>query len=254
MGRRRIVLALSGLLLAGPSAAHAQTNLQLWGNFTLNWPRSERLAYELDFEPKVLVSAPDDQPSWMNLDVTPNVEYSAKGWLDWVGEAVTGYTKQTDDVNSFEVTPRLGARFHLFSRDRPALRGRRHEMHPKRRPVVRALVRVESRNFIYSGAGSGSDSTVRFRFRFEFLAPLNKSRITEDGTRYFLADWEWFVPLDDPDERFANRQRIRAGVGYRASGAWRFEGIYMWTRSRDTIGDGFETSDNIIDIRVKRVF
>jgi len=28
----------------------------------------------------------------------------------------------------------------------------------------------------------------------------------------------------------------------------------MWTRSRDTIEDGFATSDNIIDVRVKRVF
>jgi hypothetical protein len=34
------------------SLAHAQTNLQLWGNVTLDWVKSDRLVYELDFEPK----------------------------------------------------------------------------------------------------------------------------------------------------------------------------------------------------------
>ena len=33
--------------------AHAQSNLQLWGNVTLDWVKSDRLVYQLDFEPKV---------------------------------------------------------------------------------------------------------------------------------------------------------------------------------------------------------
>jgi len=28
----------------------------------------------------------------------------------------------------------------------------------------------------------------------------------------------------------------------------------MWTRSRNTIEDGFSTTENIIDVRVKRLF
>ena len=119
---------------------------------------------------------------------------------------------------------------------------------------MRDLLRVESRNLIYSGAGSGSDSSVRFRNRLEFLVPLNRQRLQENGAAYLLADWEWFVPLNEPEERFANRQRIRTGLGYRRTAAWRYEVLYMWTRSRDTIEDGFATSDNIIDVRVKRVF
>jgi hypothetical protein len=84
--------------------------------------------------------------------------------------------------------------------------------------------------------------------------PLNKEKLTDEGARYLLADWEWFLPIDDAEERFANKQRIRTGLGYRRSFAWRFEALYMWTRSRNTIDEGFTTSDNIIDIRVKRVF
>ena len=84
--------------------------------------------------------------------------------------------------------------------------------------------------------------------------PLNKERLTDDGARYLLTDWEWFIPLSDQDERFANKQRIRAGFGYRRTFAWRFEALYIWTRSRNTIEDDFDTSDNIINIRVKRFF
>jgi hypothetical protein len=247
-------MSLTGLLLTAP--AEAQTNLQLWGNVTLNWVKSDRLVYELDFEPKVLLAAPEGDPSWRNLDITPNVEYSPKAWLDLVTEAAVGYTKQIDDVNSFEASPRVGARFHLFSRRKPTVIPGHplRELPPVRRVVVRDLVRVESRNIFYTGAGSGSDHTVRFRNRLEVLVPLNREKLSEDGARYLIADWEWFIPLDDVDERFANKQRIRTGFGYRRNFAWRFEALYMWTRSRNTIDDGFNTSDNIIDVKVKRVF
>ena len=113
---------------------------------------------------------------------------------------------------------------------------------------------MESRSFVYFGSGSGSESSWRIRNRLEFLVPLNNERISDDGARYLLADWEWFVPLEDQEERFANRQRIRTGLGYRRSFHWRFEALYIWTRSRNTIADDFTTSDNIIDIRVKRLF
>jgi hypothetical protein len=128
------------------------------------------------------------------------------------------------------------------------------EQATRRRIVVRDLLRVESRNFFYSSGDTKSDSTVRVRNRLEFLAPLNKERITEDGARYFLADWEWFVPLEDPDERFSNRQRIRTGLGYRRNFSWRYELLYIWTRSRTTIDEEFTTNENMINIRVKRIF
>jgi hypothetical protein len=233
--------------------ALAQTNGQLWGNITVNWVRSDKLVVELDVEPKVLIAAPSTEPGWWNVDVTPNVEYAVKPWLDLIGELGTGYTRQTDDVNSTEVTPRIGIRLHLLSRDRPRL-VRVRELPPRRRVVIRDRLLGESRNIFYSGAGSGQESTVRFRNRLEFLIALNKEKLTEDGARYLMADWEWFVPLDDPTERFANRQRIRTGLGYRRNVKWRFEALYIWSRSRDTTEEGFKTSDNILDVRLKRVF
>ena len=231
----------------------AQTNGQLWGNVTLNWLKSEKLTFELDIEPKVLVAAPSTEPGWWNVDVTSNVEYAVKPWLYFIGELGTGYTRQTDDVNSAELTPRGGIRLHLFSRDQPRLVHVR-ELPPKRRVVLRNRLLVESRNTFYSGAGTGTDSTVRFRNRLEFQTSINKAKLTEDGASYFTTDWEWFVPLDDPLERFANRQRIRAGFGYRRNVHWRFEALYIWSRSRDTTDESFKTSDHIVNLRVKRVF
>ena len=200
--------------LLAATVAQAQSNLQLWGNVTFDWVKSQRLAYGLDIEPKVLLDAPAGEPGWRNLDLTSSVEFSPKPWLDLVADGVVGVTKQTDDVDSVEVTPRLGFRFHLFSR---AQRFHPLERAPRRRWVVRDLFRVESRNIFYGGAGSGTSSTVRLRNRLELLVPLNKERLSDDGARYVLADWEWFAPVDDPNERFANKQRIRAGLGYRRS-------------------------------------
>jgi hypothetical protein len=105
----------------------------------MTWQKTPRFSYELDLEPKALVSAPADEPDWKNLDVTQTIEYALKNWMDLSGELITGYTKQTDDINSFEVTPRVGIRFHLFSnRITPLLK----EKSPNRRMVIRDLIRV----------------------------------------------------------------------------------------------------------------
>ena len=232
--------------------ADAQTNGQLWGTVTFNWIRSDRLTYELELEPKVLVAAPEGEPDWASFDITPNVEYAFRDWLDLVGELATGYTTQTDDVNSFELSPRVGLRFHLTTRDLPTGPLRR-EFLPRHRIVVRNLLRFEERNLFYSG-DKPTDSVVRFRNRLELQVPLNRDRVSDDGARYMLADWEWFIPLGDPEERFASRQRVRTGFGYRRNRAWRFEALYIWTRSRDTTDESFRTSDNIVNLRVKRVF
>ena len=144
----RATVAVVWLLAA--AVAQAQSNLQLWGNITFNWVKSQRLVYELDIEPKVLLDAPEGEPGWWSLDLTPNVEFSPKPWLDLLAHGVVGVTKQTDDVDSFEVTPRLGVRFHLFSRTQA--------FHPLERAPRRRWVYVTSSAWnrgISSTAGPG---------------------------------------------------------------------------------------------------
>lgn len=150
----------AGMWVLVPATAHAHANLQLWGNVTVDWVKSQRLVYEFDIEPKVLLDAPEGEPGWRNLDLTANVEYSPKGWMDLVAETTIGVTKQTDDIDSLEVTPRIGVRFHVFARTQ---RFHPRESAQRRRFVLRDLVRLESRNIFYGGAGNETSSTVRLR-------------------------------------------------------------------------------------------
>lgn len=248
---RRAAATIAALLFTLAARSEAQTNLQLWGTLTAVNPVSNRLSYEFEFEPKVLLARAEGEPGWASVDFTPTVEYTLSSFVDLVGELATGYTVQTDDVNSFELSPRGGVRLHVTPRD--VRRGPLSQLGLRHRIVVRNLARFEQRTLFYTG-NVETDAVVRFRNRLEVRLPLNRERISDDGARYLMADWEWFIPLDDPAERFANRQRIRAGFGHQPSATWRVEALYIWTRSRDTTEEGFTTSDHIINLRARRVF
>ncbi len=253
--RSLVVLAVVFLL---PSRGQAQNppNGQLWGDFIMSWAKTAHLTYELDIEPQLLVYVPPGQPDWASLHLTPSVDYAVKKWLDLTGEFMDAGTQQNNDVNSNEVTERIGVRFHLLSRDVVTLVPDREarELPPRRRLVIRDYARIEQRNIFYSD-DTPTSHTWRFRNRIEVQFPFNHESVTADNTRYFLSDWEWFVPInDDPRERYANKQRIRLGFGYRQNFKWRYEGLYMWGRSLDTSTNSFTTADNIIDLRVKRAF
>lgn len=243
-------------LATAADVVEAQSTVQLWGDVSLNGltgPQG-RGAWAVDIEPQLQVAAPSGSPAWYASSLTPSGEYAVRPWLDALGEIGATYTRQTDGLRSFELTPRAGIRLYLLSRNVPTVRGMvSSDLPPKRRVVIRDLVRVESRNLFYSDDTEQS-STVRLRNRLEFQVPLNRARVTDDGARTLLADWEWFLPLDDPSERFANRQRIRTGIAVRQSYTWRCEVLYIWTRSRDTTADPFSTSENALFIAVRRFY
>ena len=127
------------------------------------------------------------------------------------------------------------------------------ELPPTRRVILRDRLLVEQRNLFYN-QDEPTSSTLRVRNRVEFQLALNRPKVTDDGSRTLLADWEWFLPLDDPAERFASRQRIRSGLAFRRNFTWRSELVYVWTRSRDTTDELFSTSDNAISFTVRRFF
>lgn len=248
----RRLSAVGALLVAflTPSTAAAQTELQLWGNVTFSWIKDHRLTLGVDTEPQVLVSKPADDPGWAALDVTPSVEYTASKWFDILGELKLGRTRQTNDLDSTEIAPRVGVQLHLLTN---LFDERARENRPKHRFVLNNLLRLEWRNFYYSNDQPDS-STRRLRDRVQALYPLNRSSITDSGAIYVLSDVEWFWPRNNPDERFANQQRIRTGVGYRRDRAWRFETLYVWDRSRNSANEGFAATNHAIDLRVRRVW
>jgi hypothetical protein len=86
------------------------------------------------------------------------------------------------------------------------------------------------------------------------MFPFNRRKVTDDGALYESSDVEWFWTHHDPPERFASKQRIRAGLGYRFNYAWRAEALYVWDRARDSADAEFTRADSALDIRVSRVW
>lgn len=240
---------MAGALIS-PAPATAQPNTQVWSEIRLDWIKSHAVTFSLDVEPKTLVSKPADDPGWRTLDVTPSVEITHGRWIDVLGEMHVGWTKQTDDLSSTEVTPRIGLRLHILSNLENQLM---KERQPRHRLVIRDLLRLEWRNLFYS-TDRPDASTVRLRNRVELLFPITRPRITDNGAIYLLTDGELFWQEDDIDERYASKERLRAGVGYRRSTAWRFEALYIADRSRDSAHSSFTTTDNIFDFTIRRVW
>jgi hypothetical protein len=242
-GARVLLLALVALPASADDFA-----TQAWTNFTMGWNRSEKVYLELDLEPKVVISG---EPQWRNLDVTPAFEYYPNSWVDLTGEATIGSTLQTDDLRTNELTVRAGVRTYLLKHVRDRLR---QENKPVGWVSVASLFRVEERNFWYSDK-TESQHSFRFRARLESKAPINHADLTADRTFYVLADAEAFVPIGrGVEERFANKYRLRVGLGYRINARQRVDLLYLRDWVRHTIEDTPHATTQALDVRYRVVF
>ena len=226
-----VLLWLAGLATL-PHALAQSTNAQLWFEYMLEYP----MANVFNLENTITYSTLLNTPRWRALDYTPTLEYSVTAHIDLMVASTFSYTWQTEDYNTFEIRPMVGTRIHFT---------------PNRRVPIRFLARLEQRNFLNVETNEW-DKTVRPRFRLESLIPINKKNMFENKMYYIIADVEWLWKLqDDVSERFANRFRIRAGLGYRLNYTSRFEIIYMLQQSREAISDDYSSTDNIFRIRFK---
>jgi hypothetical protein len=220
-------------LLACPSTATAQAKKQLWVTAAVDWLATERLTYEIEVEPKT-------NPA--TVDVTPEIEYTAVAWADLIAEV--DLKSQTGADPS--ATPRIGVHLHILSRllQAHAARGADREKPPRHRIVVGTLLRLEYSNPIW-----------RLRDRFELAYALNRRRTTDDGAVYLRGDSELFMPLDrGPGEARVSQVRLRSGIGYRPSFAWRFEALYIWNGTRHAGSGPLVPDSHAIDIRFQRNF
>ena len=246
---RRAAVVATLVLCAAVAVAQEdppdEVSTQLWGNLILSYPRNAKLYYELDIEPKVLVSGGEP---WRNVDATPLVEFYPNSLIDLTAEVTVGRTRQSREEKSWELTPRIGVRIHLIQRVWD-------EYHPERIPLSRLsfanLSRIEFRNLWYSGDRANSYET-RFRNRTEIKLAINNDKLSTDGTLYLFTDVEFFFPLNDEvAERFATKRRFRGGLGYRLSRKWRLEVLYIRDFARATLEEPEDIDMNALDIRVK---
>jgi hypothetical protein len=75
--------------------------------------------------------------------------------------------------------------------------------------------------------------------------------MTDTNLWYGIWDIEFLYYDDRVTERFANKNRMRLGIGYTPDKRWKFETIVMWQQSRNTIESSFEQSDIILRLRLR---
>ncbi len=230
--RNTIALLVINIGLLPMKVSGQSTNEQIWFEYMINYAFANSYNLEGAFKYSTLLNT----PRWQAFEFTPTIDYSLTPHVDLSFATSIEYTDQTESVSTFEVRPVIGSRIHFT---------------PHRRILMRALVRLEERN-IQNLDTKDWDNVWRPRFRAEMLIPINKKSYFDDNLWYGVLDAEWFLTVDnDVDERFANRFRLRMGIGYRLSYSSRFEFIYMIQESKNAIEDSFYTSDNIFRFRYK---
>ena len=219
---------------------------QIWANMTLGIPSANpKRFYEIDFEPKAQVDGPE---KWVGMTINTLASLRPLHWLDLTGDVSVDYTVQSDDLQTFSIVPRIGAALHILSN----VRETGFVSEKVKRLGLATLLRLEWRNFWYSGdaAEESYESSWRFRLRFDIRLGLNRADRSMPKTWYLFADAEAFVNLGDPTaETLNSRWRVRIGPGYRLNRGWRFELLYMSEDTRNTLEGDFERSNNVIDLR-----
>ncbi len=219
------------LMMVSAQVRGQQVDEQLWFEYMGNYS----FANSFNLENALVYSTIMSDQKWRAYDYTPTLEYSLNQRFDFQAGLTLSYTNQTKTDNSFEVRPMLGTRIFFT---------------PNRRIQTRLLLRYEMRNF--KNLETKEWETVwRPRVRFESLMPINKKNYYEDNMWYGILDFEFLLTNNDVGERFANRSRLRAGIGYRLNYSFRFEFIYMLQNSKNGIDSQFESTDNIFRFRVK---
>ncbi|MEK6781187.1 MAG: DUF2490 domain-containing protein [Bacteroidota bacterium] len=206
-------------------------NEQLWVEYMLNYPFANSFNVENAFTYSTLLNT----PRWSAFDYSSTLEWSASPHVELIGQALLSYTKQTEAYNTFEFRPTLGSRIYFT---------------PNQRIQTRLLLRLEQRNFKDLNTQQWSQ-VYRPRVRAEMIIPINQDSYFKDNLWYALTDVEWLFAQSDVQERFANRLRLRLGIGYRLNYSLRFEFMFMNQQSRNAIEEDLASSDNIFRFRVK---
>ena len=216
---------------------------QIWGNFIMNFPQNDTLRLQLDIAPKTQISG---EERWRSLNLKPAVAYYPAEWIDLTAEAVIGYTDQTNEIESVEITPRIGIRIHLLGSIRHYLQ--KSDVIPLSRFNLSAFFRYEYRNLWYNDSTQSHQS--RFRVRLETKTAFNHKTYNQDDTYYLFADVEQYFNVGkDIEEVFSHKLRMRIGPGYRYDDSHRFETLIIYDQARDTLHDDPQNDAFAFDVR-----
>lgn len=218
------------------SLSHAQNDEQLWLEFQTSYPFANRYLLENTTAYQTILKK---EGKWRNISISPTFEYTWFRKLDLTSELPIGYTLQNEGVNTLEITPMVGARFHVTQ---------------NKRIDTRLVWRYQVRGF-YSIEEKDWDISNRTRLRGEAFICLNGPTLFTDNLWYLFLDYEEFIVLDEQlEERYANRRRGRVGIGYRLNYRHRFDLSFTKQSSRNELEESFISNDNVIQFKYKLFF
>jgi hypothetical protein len=227
---RLIYAATSLCFLVRESRGQGQ---QIWLDYQLDYPFANVYLFEVGGSYQ---SNFGDVSKWRNFTVTPTFEWQTFQFLDFIATIPVAYTAQTETYNSFELDPAVGVRYHITQ---------------NKRITTQLVFKLEERLFRDLELQEWHFSN-RARLKGEVLISLNKPNLFHENLWWSILDYEEFFVTDEQlDERFANRRRLRLGLGYRLNYRNRFEVIYTLQSSRDEIQGEFNRLDNVIQFRYK---
>jgi hypothetical protein len=233
MKRRLAFCILIALFFITEGRSQSETNTQFWWDATYYRPFAVSYRKILSVGTQHLVSGGDP---WNKLLVKPSLEWYPIPEIDVMSALTYVGTRQSSSRSTVEWRPDLGFRINFF----------------QQRWTLRTNTRLEYRH-IHTVETDENTNTWRFRARVEVIYPLTNPSHRDPKTLYGLTDFEIYADVagDEVEERYANRNRFRLGLGWRQDLEWRVEFLYTRQNSKNTLVGDFENSDNIYRIRVK---
>lgn len=211
----------------------AQSAWQSWNSADIIYPFANSYSFDGEVSYQTIIV---NQAKWRSLSFTPTFETSVSQHLDLIVAVPLSYTWQKETVETSEIRLSFGSRLHIA---------------PNKRLLTRLLIRYEPR-FVYQEEESDWQKSNRLRVRLEAVIPINRKTYFENKVLYGLIDYEQFFAKNNTvNERFANRFRTRTGMGYRFTYQVRIELIFIMQRSRSTLETPYNTTDNILHLRLK---
>ncbi len=144
------------------------------------------------------------------------------------------YTNNVDKDDNFELRTMQG--FQIFT---PEIKGL----------FIKNYVRLEERFQKTINNDSDWSFGLRMRYRISTVFELKKRGTTFEKGLYLPASIELFYSFKETD-RFNDKIRISAGIGYKLNTDWRFELLASYHNTKNTSEDNQTTNDFVLRLRL----